>query len=269
MREVLITGGSDGIGLSTARLLAAEGDTRVTLVARGEPSLTAAVQSLPGSRHDYVTADLSRPDDVERIAQHVSAKRYDVLINNAGVGLYGRFADIPIDGQQRMMALNMDCLVALSHRYLQHARPGDALVNIASFLGYAPLPGSAVYSATKAFVAALTEALWWEYSGRGVLVMGFTPGVVTTRFHVAAGASAGRFPRFLIQRPEDAAASLVRALGRRRGPVVFSGSPTRLFLLVQRLIGRRASLALMGTRSPIIRRSGPENRNREANDERP
>src|SRR5262245_64629988 len=101
-----------------------------------------------------------------------------------------------------MMRLNMESVTAVAHAYLRQARPGDALVNTASFLAYAPLPGAAAYSATKAFVAALSEALWWEYKKSGVYVLAFSPGVVATRFHGTAGNSVAAFPSILVQSPE-------------------------------------------------------------------
>jgi uncharacterized protein len=251
MTDVLITGASDGIGLAVARLLAADDGARVTLVARSELKLQEAVRSLPGSGHDFIVADLSQPGDVGKIAQRLASRHFDVLINNAGVGLYGRFADLPIIDQHRMMALNMESVVVLAHEFLRHARAGDALVNTASFLGYAPLPGAAVYSATKAFVAAFSETLWWEYRSRGVYVFGFSPGVITTGFHAAAGGSVARFPRFLFQSPDVAARELVRGLRRRRAPRVVSGLGTRLFLLLQRSLSRKTTITMMGTSSPI------------------
>jgi len=251
MTDVLITGASDGIGLAVARLLAASDGTRLTLVARGEAKLQEAVRSLPGSGHDLMVADLSRSDDTAKVALRLAARHYDVLINNAGVGIYGRFAELSLADQQAMMALNMGSVVTLAHEFLRHAQAGDALVNTASFLGYAPLPGSAVYSATKAFVATLSETLWWEYRKRGVYVLGFSPGVITTGFHTAAGGSVARYPQVLVQSPDAAARELVRALRRRRGPVAVSGSGTRRFLLLMRLVGRKAAITMLGTRSPI------------------
>lgn len=172
--KILITGGSDGIGLAVAKLLAADG-AQLTLIARHGEKLREAVASLPGTGHDSMVADLSDASQVTMLAERLGSGRYDVLINNAGFGLYGRFSELPLDEQLRMMRLNMGSVVVLSHAYLSGARPGDALVNTASFLGYAPLPGSAVYSATKAFVAALSETLWWEYRKQGVYVLGFSP----------------------------------------------------------------------------------------------
>jgi short-subunit dehydrogenase len=163
MKNIMITGGSEGIGLAVAQLLAAELGTRVTLVARNEQKLKGAVAALRGQGHDYVVADLSRRPDVDALAHRLESQHYDILINNAGVGIYGRFTELQLADQLKMMNLNMESVVVLSHAFLSHAKPGDALVNTAPFLGYSPLPGAAVYSATKAFVAALSETLWWEY----------------------------------------------------------------------------------------------------------
>ena len=189
MPDILITGGSDGIGLAVAKLLAAPGDARVTLVARSESKLRDAVAQLPGAGHDFIVADLSAQEGVDLVVDRLATRHYDILINNAGAGLYGRFAELPLDDQLRMMRLNMESVSVLSHAYLCRAKPGDALVNTASFVAYAPLPGNAAYSATKAFVATLSETLWWENKRNGIYVLCFCPGVITTGFHDTAGKS--------------------------------------------------------------------------------
>jgi len=250
-RDVLITGGSDGIGLAVARLLAAEQGTRVTLVARDPAKLRDAVATLPGDGHHVMAADLSMPNDVATLASQLESKHYDVLINNAGFGLYGRFAELPLDDQLRMMRLNMESVVVLSHAYLRQARRGDALVNTASFLAYAPMPGAAAYSATKAFVATLSETLWWEYREKGIYVLAFNPSVMATRFHAAAGASAAVFPRALKQSPESVARELVSALRRRTAPRVITGFATRQFVRLQRVVSSKTALNMMGRSSPI------------------
>ena len=249
--EVLITGGSDGIGLAVARLLGADESTRVTLVARDVARLRDAVASVPGQGHRVIAADLSTAKDVETLARHIESQHYDVLINNAGFGLYGRFVDLSLDDQLRMMQLNMDSVVVLSHAYLRHAKRGDALVNTASCLAYAPLPGAAAYSATKAFVATLSELLWWEYRKRGIYVMGFSPSVVTTRFHSSAGGSTDRFPGVLVRSPEQAATELVAALRKRTAPRVITGFATRALVWLHGLVGSKTGIKMMSTSSTI------------------
>jgi short-subunit dehydrogenase len=249
--DILITGGSDGIGLAVGKLVAAEGDTRVTLVARSEAKLREAVAELPGAGHDSIVADLSTPVGMELVVRQLSARHYDVLINNAGAGLYGRFAELPLDDQLRMMRLNMESVIVLSHAYLREAKRGDALVNTASFLAYAPLPGNAAYSATKAFVATLSEALWWENKEHSVYVLSFCPGVIATRFHEGAGKSVAAFPRVLVQSPESAARELVAALRRRRSPRVITGFATRQLIRLQQLVSRKTAINIMGKNSPI------------------
>jgi uncharacterized protein len=249
--DILITGGSDGIGLAVAKLLAAEGDARLTLVARSEARLREAVAQLPGAGHDIIAADLSQPEGIDVVARRLAARHYDVLINNAGAGLYGRFAELPLDDQLRMMRLNTESVTLLSHAYLRRAKPGDALVNTASFLAYAPLPGNAAYSATKAFVAALSEALWWENKTNGVYVLCFSPGVIATGFHDVAGGSVAAFPRVLVQSPESAAQELAVALRKRRSPRVITGFATRQLIRLQQLAGRRRAINMMGRNSTL------------------
>lgn len=253
MTTILITGGSDGIGLAVAKLFAADPDASVTLVARSERKLKDAVASLPGRGHDYVVADLSLRPGAEAVARQLTSKHYDILINNAGVGLYGRFAELPLEDQLRIMRVNVESAVVLSHHFLRQASRGDALVNTASFLAYAPLPGASVYSATKAFVAALSETLWWEYKGKGVYVLGFSPGIISTNFHESAGSSVGRFPRVLVQSSENAAREMIRALRARASPHAVSGAVTRLMLLLHRFVTRKVMIQMMGTSSPIPR----------------
>jgi short-subunit dehydrogenase len=249
--DILITGGSYGIGLAVAKLFTAEDDTRVTLVARNEAKLAEAVGQLSGDGHDFIAADLSAPEGMDIVARRLGARHYDVLINNAGAGLYGRFAELSLDDQLRMMRLNIESVCVLSHAYLRRAKPGDALVNTASFLAYAPLPGSAAYSATKAFVAALSEALWWECKKDGVYVLCFSPGVIATGFHSEAGNSVAAFPRLLVQSPESAARELVTALGKRGKPRVITGFATRQFIRLQQLVGRKTAINMMGRSSPL------------------
>jgi NAD(P)-dependent dehydrogenase (short-subunit alcohol dehydrogenase family) len=75
--DILLTGGSDGIGLAVAKLLAAPGDTRVTLVARSESKLREAVAQLPGAGHDFIAADLSQPEGTDLVAKRLAARHYD------------------------------------------------------------------------------------------------------------------------------------------------------------------------------------------------
>lgn len=251
MPDILITGGSDGIGLAVAKLLAAPGDARVTLVARSEAKLREAVAELPGAGHDFIVADLSAREGMDLVVDRLAARHYDVLINNAGAGLYGRFAELPLDDQLRMMRLNMESVSVLSHAYLRRAKPGDALVNTASFVAYAPLPGNAAYSATKSFVATLSETLWWENKRNGVYVLCFCPGVIATRFHDAAGESVATFPRVLVQSPESAARELVASLRKRRSPRVITGFATRQLIRLQQLVSRKTAINMMGRSGPL------------------
>lgn len=250
MKNGLITGASGGIGLALTKRLAADG-LALTLVARNADKLQRIVAALPGTGHQYLRADLSSPDDIKAIARHLAETHYDVLINNAGVGIYGRFAELDLDEQMQMMTLNCDALVVLSYAFLSQARTGDALMNIASTLGFSSFPGAAAYAGTKGFVVRFSESLYYEFKQQGVYVVAFCPGVTATNFHEAAGESEEAYPEIIIQTPDEVAREAVRALKKRKKPAVVSGTMNRLMLLGQRFLSRKQVVTMMGRVSPV------------------
>ncbi len=252
MKKILITGASGGIGLETARQLAAKG-YQLTLVARSEEKLNKAVKDLGGTGHTILVADLTNKDDLQKLVDHLKTEKYDVLINNAGAGIYGKFIEIPLDDQLATMQLNMNALVTLSYAFLQNAKQGDALVNIGSMLAHSSLPGGSVYAATKSFVANFSESLWYEFKRKGIFVMGFNPGAAASDFHSNAGGHTRDFPKFVMSSVEDVAEELVKALEKRRKPRVVQGWKNRLMLFGFRLLNRKMAINIMGQISPGMR----------------
>ncbi|WDF55859.1 SDR family NAD(P)-dependent oxidoreductase [Mucilaginibacter sp. KACC 22063] len=249
MKKVLITGASGGIGLETARQLAQQ-NYQVTLVARNRDRLEKALNSLSGNGHTILVADLNDKEDLQKLAAHLSAEKYDVLINNAGTGTYGKFTEIALEDQLATMQLNMQALVTLSYSFLQNATSGDALVNIGSLLAHSSLPGGSVYAATKSFVANFSESLWYEFKHKGVYVTGFNPGAANSDFHAHAGAKTSDFPKFVVSSVEDVARELTGALQKRQKGRVIQGWKNRFMLFGFKLLNRNAAVSIMGGISP-------------------
>ncbi len=249
MRKVLITGASGGIGLEVAKLLAAK-NYQITLVARRKDALNKAKDSLAGMGHTIYVSDLTKPEDVQKLVAHIEESSYDVLINNAGVGMYGQFIQMPLDEQLSCMRLNMDSLVTLSYAFLKNAKSGDALVNVASMLGHSSFPGASVYAATKSFVANFSESLWFEFKKKNIFILGFNPGATRSDFHSNAGEQASSYPEFVLSNTEDVAGDLVVALENRSKPRVVSGWKNRLMLFAFKLLSRASAVNIMGGISP-------------------
>ncbi len=182
MTTALITGASSGIGLEIARVLAPDHD--LVLVARSAAKLEALAEELGGAR--VIAADLADPAAVAKIAAEVPA--VDVLINNAGVGDFGPFAEADIDKTLGMIQLNVTSLTALARTYLPGMleRGSGRIMNVASTASFQPGPLMAVYYATKAYVLSFSEALAEETRGTGVTVTALCPGPTTSGFQAAA-----------------------------------------------------------------------------------
>jgi uncharacterized protein len=189
----LITGASAGIGEAIARQLASRGHG-VTLVARREERLTALAGELSerhGVRAEAIAADLGDAAARERLAAQIERLGLEVemLVNNAGFGGAGTVASSERERLLAMLRLNCEALLDFQARYLPAmvARGRGAVINIASTAAFQPIPGTATYAATKAFVLSLSEAVHEELKGTGVTLTAVCPGPVRTEFTRVAG----------------------------------------------------------------------------------
>jgi len=184
----LITGASAGLGVDFARQLAANGQ-RLVLVARRKDRLEKLAAELGNAR--AVDADLSEAGAAGRLMSDLGAhgEHVELLVNNAGFGLTGRFADLDGTRQREMIDLNCGALVELAHAVLPGMieRKSGAILNVASTAAFQPGPGMAVYFATKAFVLSFSEALHEEVKEQGVKVSALCPGPTATEFGEVAG----------------------------------------------------------------------------------
>ena len=208
----LITGASAGLGVDFARQLAAQG-RRLVLVARRKDRLDALAAELGNAR--AIEVDLSLPGASDALMADLAThgEHVELLVNNAGFGLTGRFANLDGKRQRQMIDLNCGTLVELAHAVLPgmiERRSGDIL-NVASTAAFQPGPGMAVYFATKAFVLSFSEALHEEVKTTGVKVSALCPGPTATEFGRVAGFKpAGKSAKLFTDLAADSA-SVARA----------------------------------------------------------
>lgn len=191
-KMVLITGASSGIGEAFARAFAAKGCSLI-LVARRSDRLHALAGEL-GVPCEVLPADLSKEDEVLRVAEIAKDQNVDVLINCAGFGLLGAETDIALTDELQMIDLNVRALHILTKKFLPQltAKGNGAILNVASSAGLLPAgPYLNTYYATKAYVASFTQGLAEELSEQGsnVYVGALCPGPVMTGFTKAARGS--------------------------------------------------------------------------------
>jgi short-subunit dehydrogenase len=190
---VLITGASGGIGEELARLFAAHRHDLV-LVARSVDklqSLSGELARAYGIQSRALAADLADPSAPPRIFETLQQQgvAIDVLVNNAGFGASGAYAEIDYDVEARMIQVNVAALTHLTRLFLPGmlTRRNGKILNMASTAAYVPGPFMAVYYASKAFVLSFSEALAEETQGTGVTVTALIPGPTETNFAAAAG----------------------------------------------------------------------------------
>jgi len=185
----VITGASAGIGEAFARRLHADG-WRLVLAARRLDRLQSLATELGGEVR-CVATDLALEADRDRLWDAVQGLEgpVELLVNNAGFGLQGAFADLDWGRQSEMIEVNVTALADLARRYLalRGATGGGALINVASVVGLRPAPQMAVYSGTKHFVVGFSLALALEVRAAGTRVLAVCPGPVPTEFQEVAG----------------------------------------------------------------------------------
>jgi short-subunit dehydrogenase len=192
----LVTGAGQGIGRAIALELARNGFgiLATARTAAALDSLRTEASALNGGRVRTVALDLLSPGAVDTLEQAVNGLDAPLvaLVNNAGQGLWGLFDDLTAEEQHRMMRLNMDLPVLLTHRFLPRLRtqPEAYILNIASMVAYHALASMAVYSGSKAFVLRWSRSLRLELAGTNVKVTCVCPGSVITGFTERAGMQA-------------------------------------------------------------------------------
>jgi hypothetical protein len=189
----LVTGASSGIGLELATLLAGGGHDLV-LIARDRERLEEIARGLReefGVAATILAEDLTHPAAPERIGRELESRALsiDVLVNNAGFGVYGFFAETPIAKEREMIQVNVTAVTALTKLLLPPmlGRRHGRIMNMASTAAFQPGPLMAVYYATKAYVLSFSEALANELAGSGVTVTALCPGPTITEFQRKAG----------------------------------------------------------------------------------
>lgn len=188
----LVTGASSGIGEEIAKRLALEGFDLV-LVARREDRLKELATQLEReqrTRAHVVVADLSSLEGAKQLTADIARLGLEitVLVNNAGFGVHGNLADVPIERTLEMVQLNVVSLTFLTQHYVKEmvSKGRGRILQISSIGAFQPSPYYAVYSATKAFVLSMSEALHYELQGTGVTCTTSCPGLTATEFHKVA-----------------------------------------------------------------------------------
>jgi uncharacterized protein len=187
----LVTGASSGIGADLARLCAADGYDLI-LVARRATRLQDLAKSLTeahGIAARVVTADLSAPNAAQTLVDAVGETPIDMLLNNAGIGLRGPFAELPWEAQAALLQVNLLAPIHLSRLVLPEMlrRRRGRILNVASTAAFFPGPFMALYYASKAALVSFSEAIANELEGSGVTATVLCPGPTTTEFFDAAG----------------------------------------------------------------------------------
>lgn len=249
-QTALVTGASSGIGVSIARELAARKYDCV-LTARRTDRLEALAKDLEklGVKAHVVTSDLGVRGGAESLVDSIAklGVQVDVLVNNAGFGVYGKLVDLPAQRVAQMIELNTCALTTLTHHYVKEMvqRKSGRVLQVSSVGAFQPSPFYAAYSATKAYVLFFSQALNYELKGTGVSVTTLCPGLTSTEFHEVADHVKPKWMNLLTMTADDVAAIGVRSMLKGRA-VVTPGLVNKLNALFIRMMPRSWATAAAG-----------------------
>jgi short-subunit dehydrogenase len=243
--NALITGASAGIGREFARQLAGRARSMI-LVARREDRLAELRDELQLQHPNLVVqirqVDLADLAQLHELMEWLDRERIDVdvVVNNAGLGDSGPFATSDPIRNGQMTLVNVVALTSLTRHVLPQmiAKRRGGILNVSSSAGFVPMPGSAVYAATKAYVTSFSEALRAELHGTGVSICALCPGPVRTEFQQVAKRPDGRpeiGPEFVLVPVEQVVRDAIKGLESDR-PIVIPGFAMKLAMLLARLM---------------------------------
>jgi len=245
----IVTGASRGIGAEYARALACQG-YELLLIGRDVTRLENLRQELKNVTQREIwmeSLDLSQPQAAQTLYDLARSYRSEVslLINNAGFGRYGDFADMPLRSVQEMLQLHMNTIVESIRLFLpaMQARHQGAIITVASVAGFFPIPYMTEYAATKAFLIAFSEGLARETTSQGVTIQVCCPGFTETDFHQTAGHQ----PKHVLfaQSPQQVVQTSLQAL-QSKHTLVTIGWQGCLALWISKIIPHRILMTITG-----------------------
>jgi len=246
----LVTGASSGIGAGFARQLARGHD--LVLVARDETRLRATAADLRdrwGSSVEVLPADLGTGEGVAAVESRLAdAERpIDLLVNNAGFGTYGLFAELPPDEEEREIRVNVTAVVRLTRAVLPGmlGRGRGSVVIVSSIGAFQPGPRCATYVATKAFLLSFTESIAEELRGTRVRAMALCPGFTRTEFQERSGLHATVLPERVWMTADEVVTAGLADLARGRVLSV-PGAPNKVVVSSLRFLPRSAVRRISG-----------------------
>jgi short-subunit dehydrogenase len=265
--NALITGASAGIGREFARQLAGRARSMI-LIARRDERLVELADELRQAQPKLLIhvrkIDLADPVQLQELLAWLDREQREVnlLINNAGLGDSGPFAESDPVRNNQMTLVNVTALTSLTRHLLPRmiARGRGGILNVSSSAGFLPIPRFAVYAATKAYVTSFSEALRAELRGTGVSVCALCPGPVATEFQQVAkreGAQPDIGPRFLVVSAERVVRDALGALESDR-PLVIPGFGVKLLMALARVMPMPV-MRLVARMSPRTRASVTKN----------
>jgi short-subunit dehydrogenase len=250
-RTALVTGASAGIGWQLAHLFAADGFDLVLVARRRDrlEELAGVLQKRFRTKAELIDADLRDPTSAARIVSQLESRelRVDALVNNAGFGRLGSFADHDLTAALDMIAVNVQAVVQLTRLLLPNMllRRQGHIINIGSVAGFLPGPYMAVYYATKAFVNSFGEALAEELRGTGVSVTTCCPGPTATEFGTVAGSADRRVIKANSMPASTVAKHAYRAMQREQ-VLAIPGISNRFLVSLLRLMPRASIRRIAG-----------------------
>ena len=243
----VVTGASAGLGVEFARQLSKRGH-RLVLAARRQDRLEELAKELANAR--AVAIDLSKKDSATKLLADVTANGevIDLLVNNAGFGLIGRFAELDAKRERQMIDLNVGTLTDLCRAVAPQMieRKSGGILNVASTAAFQPGPKMAVYFATKAFVLSLSEAIHEELKPHGIKVSCLCPGPTHTEFGEVAGFKGSRLFDRIAMNSADVVRIGLHGLDKNRA-VVVAGLINKLVALSNRFAPRPLARKIAGS----------------------
>ncbi|MFD4875121.1 SDR family NAD(P)-dependent oxidoreductase [Streptomyces sp. NPDC058420] len=257
MTTALITGSTAGIGAAFARRLAADGHNLV-LVARNTERLGEQATELHdrhGIEAEVLTADLSTDEGIEAVAARLADRKnpVDLLVNNAGFGNKGRYLDVPMADELKMLKVHCEAVLRLTSAATgaMRERGRGGVVNVASVAAFVP---RGTYGASKAWVVQFTQGAAKDLAGTGVRLMALAPGFVRTEFHERAGMGTDNIPNWMWLDADKLVAAALADLARGKSLSI----PDPRYKALMGLVKVTPQAVLGGITSKTGRKYGPQ-----------